>query len=30
MNIDYNNVINKLSKGLKSDNFKLHQVIRKI
>jgi S-adenosylmethionine decarboxylase len=30
MNVDYNNVINKLSKGLKSDNFKLHQVIRKI
>jgi S-adenosylmethionine decarboxylase len=30
MNVDYNNVINKLKSGLKSDNFKLHQVIRKI
>jgi S-adenosylmethionine decarboxylase len=30
MNVDYNNVIDMLKKGLKSDNFKLHQVIRKI
>lgn len=30
MNVDYNNVINKLKIGLKSENFRLHQVIRKI
>ena len=30
MNVNYNNVINMLKKNLKSDNFKLHQVIRKI
>ena len=28
--INYNNIINKLKNGLKSDQFKLHQVIRKI
>jgi len=30
MNVDYNNVIDKLKKGLKSDSFRLHQIIRKI
>lgn len=29
-NVDYNNVINKLKIGLKSNSFRLHQVIRKI